>query len=157
MSAARSRVVWSFHETGSELRLSRPLLLCVVLAPLSLPPHLVRFIRSDIHSVLQLEVLLLLRERGGHWSVTELADELRVTAHAVEGHVRDLQGRGLLAHDAELDRCAFAPKDERLRSLVDELSQYDGSLRHVVINLIFPGDSGTVPSDGPAGRGDAGD
>jgi predicted transcriptional regulator len=118
------------------------------LAPLSLPPHLVRFIRSDIHSVLQLEVLLLLRERGGHWSVTELADELRVTAHAVDAHVRDLLGRGLLSHAGELDRYTFDPKDERLRSLVDELWRYDGSMRHTVINLIFPGDRAPLADDG---------
>jgi hypothetical protein len=34
--------------------------------------------------VLQLEVLLLLRERVGNGSVTDLADELRVTAHHIE-------------------------------------------------------------------------
>jgi predicted transcriptional regulator len=102
--------------------------------------------------VLQLEVLLLLRERGGCWSPSEVADELRVTAHAVKAHARDLFGRGLLSHDAEGDRYAFAPRDERLRSLVDELSEHNESMRHVVIDIIFPGDREPPPSDG-AGRG----
>jgi predicted transcriptional regulator len=118
------------------------------LAPLSLPPPLVRFIKSDIHSVLQLEILLLLRERGGHWSADELADELRVTAHAVDAHVRDLIGRGLLCHATDIDRYTFDPRDERLRALVDELWRYDGSMRHMVINLIFPGDRAPLSDDG---------
>jgi hypothetical protein len=122
-------------------------------APLSLPTHLVRFIRSHIHSVLQLEILLLLRERGGHWSVTELEEELRLTANAVDAHVQDLLGRGLLSYDAKLARYTFAPKDERLRSLVDELWRYDGSMRHMVIDLIFPGDRGPITMD-EAGRGE---
>jgi hypothetical protein len=48
-------------------------------------------------------------------------------ARCISGaHVHDLLGRGLLSHDAELGRCAFASKDEGLRSLVNELSRYDG-------------------------------
>ena len=102
--------------------------------------------------MLQLEVLLLLRQRGGDWSASEVADELRITPHAVETHARDLFDRGLLSHDPELDRYAFAPKDERLRSLVDELSEHDGSMRHVVIDIIFPGDR-EAPASADAGRG----
>lgn len=123
----------------------------------ALPQRLVRFIRADIHSVLQLEVLLLLRQRGGDWSVVEMAKELRITPQAVEGHARSLREHGLLSHAAQGDRYAFAPQDERLRSLVDELAACDGSMRHVVINLIFPGDRGSSPSgDGGGGKGSSG-
>jgi predicted ArsR family transcriptional regulator len=84
--------------------------------------------------VLQLEILLLLRERGDRWSVTDVADELRVTAHAVEAHVRDLLGGGLFRHETEFDRYTFEPSDARRRSLVDELSGCDQTMRHELVS-----------------------
>jgi hypothetical protein len=117
------------------------------LTPSSLPRHLARFICEDVHSVLQLEILLLLRERGGDWSVPTIADELRVTVYAVESRLRDLLERGLLHHDAKVDCFVYAPQDARVRSLVDELAGYYATMQHSVINLIFPGDGDAAADD----------
>jgi hypothetical protein len=108
----------------------------------SLPQHLVRFIRNDIHSVLQLEVLLLLRERGGDWSAGNVADELRVTPHSAEAHLRDLARCGLLRYEVAVGGYAYVRDDPRLSSLVDELSDQYLTMRHAVINLIHPGVQG---------------
>jgi hypothetical protein len=109
-------------------------------SPSYLPQQIVRFVRRDIHSVLQLEILLLLRERGGDWSARAVAEELRVTAHSAESHLRDLLGRGLLRHDSLSGRYVYAPEDARLRSVIGELSDYYQTKRHALIDLIFPGD-----------------
>ncbi|HTV24706.1 MAG TPA: hypothetical protein VMG12_38705 [Polyangiaceae bacterium] len=98
--------------------------------------------------MLQLDVLLLIRERGGDWSPSEVAGELRVAPQAVDANARDLLGRGLLRYDPTADRYTFAPRSEELRSLIDELVQRHASMRHVIINLIFPGDRPSVLGDG---------
>lgn len=112
------------------------------MAPPALPEHLVRFIRRDIHSVLQLEILLLIRERGGQWTPSSVAHELRVTDQSASLHLHDLHLRGLLGCPSE-GVYAFAPKTTELRGLVDELATCYAATRYTVINLIFsePGDS----------------
>jgi hypothetical protein len=141
------------HRSGVALRtrpagsVARPHPPRPALTPSSLPRHLARFICEDVHSVLQLEILLLLRERGGDWSVPTIADELRVTVYAVESRLRDLLERGLLHHAAKVDCFLYAPQDARVRSLVDELAGYYATMQHSVINLIFPGDGDAAADD----------
>ena len=108
----------------------------------ALPEHLVRFIRRDIHSVLQLEILLLIRERGGQWTSPSVAHELRITDQSASLHLRDLLLRGLLGSPSD-GVYAFAPKTPELQGLVDELAVCYAATRYTVINLIFsePGDS----------------
>jgi hypothetical protein len=119
------------------------------LPPASLPPHIVRFIRQDIHSVLQLEVLLLLRERGGEWTPRSAAEELRITVQYAELRLQDLQLRGLLAAGSSPDTYIYAPTPEPRRLLVDELAACYATTRYTVINLIFsePGDSARSLAD----------
>jgi len=107
-----------------------------------LPDHLVRFIRRDIHSVLQLEILLLIRERRGQWTPSSIANELRVTDQSAALHLHDLHLRGLLEASSE-GAYGFAPKTAELSGLVDELAACYAATRYTVINLIFsePGDS----------------
>lgn len=113
------------------------------LATPSLPQHVVRFIEQHIHSVLQLEILLLLRERGGQWSPTNVAEELRITEQSAEFRLRDLHLRKLASYDPSADAYSYSPKTERLGLLVDDLAVSYATMRYTVINLIFsvPGDS----------------
>jgi hypothetical protein len=112
------------------------------LAPPALPEPLVRFIRRDIHSVLQLEILLLMRERGGQWTPSSIAHELRITDQSASLHLHDLHLRGLLGPPQD-GAYGFAPKTAELQGLVDELAACYAATRYTVINLIFsePGDS----------------
>lgn len=111
--------------------------------PPSLPEHVARFIRREIHSVLQLEILLLLRERSGSWTPTAIASELRITDQSASLHLRDLELRGLLVSAAPGPSYEYAPKTPELRGLVDELADCYANMRYTVINLMFsePGDS----------------
>jgi hypothetical protein len=108
------------------------------LAPPSLPPSVAGFVRNEIHSVSQLEVLLLLRERGEQWSSTAVAEELRITAQSAELRLRDLHLRGLLHYDPDTEVFAYRPKTARLRSIIDELAANYSEKRYTVIALIFP-------------------
>jgi hypothetical protein len=113
------------------------------LPPASLPPHIIRFVRQDIHSVLQLEVLLLLRERGGEWTPLAVAEELRITVQHAELRLQDLHLRGLLGSGPSPHTYVYSPTLEQRRMLVDELAACYATIRYTVINLIFsePGDS----------------
>lgn len=119
------------------------------LSPASLPPHIVRFIRQDIHSVLQLEVLLLLKEQCGALTASAVAEELRITVRHAELSLDDLQRRGLLCSGQSPQAYVYAPTPEQRRMLVDELAACYATTRHTVINLIFsePGDSARALAD----------
>jgi predicted transcriptional regulator len=97
--------------------------------------------------LLQLELLLLLRERGGEWSISAIADELRVTVHSAESYLVGLLASGLVRRDAGAVRYAYAPDDEQRRWLVDELSDYYSSMQSSVIAFIYPGDRDTDGRD----------
>lgn len=119
------------------------------LSTASLPPQVVAFIRQDIHSVLQLEVLLLLRERGGEWTASAVAQEVRITVQHAELRLQDLRLRGLLATSGPAQTYVYAPTPESRRQLVDELAACYATTRYTVINLIFsePGDSARSLAD----------
>jgi hypothetical protein len=109
----------------------------------SLPEPVARFIERDIHSVLQLEVLLLLREHANDWTPSQVASELRVTEQSAELHLVDLSLRGLASGSKATRVFRYAPRTAELGALVDELADCYANMRYTVINLIFsrPGDS----------------
>jgi hypothetical protein len=115
----------------------------LTVAPASIPEPLLRFIKEHIHSVLQLEVLLLMRERGGDWTADALARELRITQQSAELRLVDLRLRGLLAPGVEPGSFRYAPSSPELALLTDALAELYAAARYTVINLIFsePGDS----------------
>ena len=113
------------------------------LNPPSLPEPVARFIERDIHSVLQLEILLLLREHVGDWAPSKVASELRITEQSAELHLVDLSLRGLAGGSALTRSFRYAPRTPELGAIVDELASCYANMRYTVINLIFsvPGDS----------------
>ena len=92
--------------------------------------------------MLQLEILLLIRERGEQWTPSRIAHELRITDQSASLHLHDLHLRGLLGPPSD-GAYGFAPKTAELQALVDELAACYAATRYTVINLIFsePGDS----------------
>lgn len=92
--------------------------------------------------MLQLEILLLVRERTGGWTPSAVASELRITDQSAQLHLHDLHLRGLLGASPD-GAYGYAPKSGELSALVDELARCYAATRYTVINLIFsePGDS----------------
>jgi hypothetical protein len=56
---------------------------------LTLSEDVIRFIRQHIHSVLQLEILLLLCSRRVDWTADKIADELRITERSAGVRLKD--------------------------------------------------------------------
>jgi predicted DNA-binding transcriptional regulator len=113
------------------------------LNPPSLPGPVARFIEEHIHSVLQLEILLLLREHVGEWTPARVASELRITEQSAELHLADLSLRGLISVESATRSYVYAPRTPELSAVVDELASCYANMRYTIINLIFavPGDS----------------
>jgi hypothetical protein len=109
------------------------------LADTGISEGLQRFVAQHIHSVEQLEVLLLLRKSPEReWTAGEVSRALSSHPHSVETRMLDLRARGLVA-SREGDRefvFRYAP-EAGLDALVDELARAYGERRTSVINLIF--------------------
>jgi predicted transcriptional regulator len=108
------------------------------------------FVADHIESVLQLEVLLLLRGRPGTDFVAhDIADELKIDRAWVAGQLENLRSRGLLASDdvpaasggggaaAVPRRYRYAPRTSELAGVLDELARAYADRRVTVISLIF--------------------
>jgi hypothetical protein len=109
-----------------------------------IPTDVARFIAENIHSVEQLEVLLLLRGAATQaWSAAGVARELRIAEASASDRLEDLRARGLLARSDEAEATyRFAPADASKSRLVDALAETYATRRVSVITLIF-----SKPSD----------
>jgi hypothetical protein len=109
----------------------------------TIPESIRRFIAEHIHSVLQLEMLLLLRSTGLDWTPAELAEEMRITQRSAEFRLQDLQLRSLVRSGNRADSYAYVPPSAETDAIVEALGAYYTEAKHMIINLIFaePGDS----------------
>lgn len=114
-----------------------------------IPEPVAEFIRQHIHSVLQLELLLWLREKPGKWSVEQVAAELRITDQSAQFRLRDLSLRNLVVEDTQDRTYSYGPKTPALADIVEQLQECYATTRYSVINLIFavPGDSARSLAD----------
>ena len=104
------------------------------------PQEINDFLIKHIHSVEQLEILLLLhREAGRQWGVEEIAQELRGDRQSVENRLQDLCAQHMLVCTRSNDdsRFHFNDSDSDLHHQVSELSRIYAERRMSVINLIF--------------------
>lgn len=119
--------------------------------PPDVSPSLRQFVARHIHSVEQLEVLLLLkRTPDREWTVEEVSREISTSRYSAEGRLMDLAARGLIAsrqHDQEL-RFVYGQggADD---AMVIELARVYAERRTSVITMIFatPEDSITTFSN----------
>jgi len=107
-----------------------------------IPDTIERLIAEHIHSVEQLEVLLLLRRSARAWTAEEVAAELLTHRDSVAERLEDLTGRGFASRDGE--RYAYAAGDAARDRAVDELAGYYARRRVTVIGLIFSKPSDTI-------------
>jgi hypothetical protein len=103
-----------------------------------------QFIRRELSSIQQLEILLLLRQRADRdWSAAEVSDELRAASDAVGTRLSELADRRLLLRESgKPDRYRYGPDSEARRKLVDGLADAYAQRRYSVIDLIL-----SKPSD----------
>jgi hypothetical protein len=102
-----------------------------------LPDEVHRFLHEHVHSVEQLEILLMLRaHRDRAWNAEEVARELRVAAISAGNRLDDLARRGLLRPDGDA-RFSYAPSSDSLEAAVDGLACVYPERRVTVIEVIF--------------------
>ncbi|HWB14398.1 MAG TPA: hypothetical protein VG826_34550 [Pirellulales bacterium] len=105
-----------------------------------LPDEVRRFIASNISSVAQLEVLLLLREhRDREWTADEVSRALYAAAGGMADQLNDLVSRGL-AYVTETPERHYRyrlTKDDTLDAVVDSLMKVYKERRVAVISLIY--------------------
>lgn len=103
----------------------------------NLPEHLLAFIAGYIHSVIELESLLLLhQDRTRSWSPAELARELRIDEQFARQEIAELSSRGLAQCDSD-NTCHYAPSTAELDQAVTELAQVYLQRRVTVIEAIY--------------------
>ena len=105
----------------------------------TLPQDLQDFLTRNIASVVQLELLLLVREsRPRAWTSDDLARELRIDPAWAEGPAADLCERGLLACERETPaRYRYEPSEPALDALVTRLAETYAQRRMSVITFIY--------------------
>ena len=95
-----------------------------------------------MHSVLQLELLLLMRENGGEWTAAGLAREMRITEHSADSHLRELEVRRLLERGSAPGAFRYVPRSVEVDIVVGDLAKCYAVTRYAVIDLIL-----SVPAD----------
>ncbi len=118
-------------------------------AEAGIPPAVERLIAAHIHSVEQLEVLLLLRRDDRAWTAEEVARELSTNADSAMARLRDLTARGLAVVDDAMAgsfRYRRGPDDRT----VSDLAECYAKRRVRVISMIF-----AKPPDGVQSFADA--
>jgi predicted ArsR family transcriptional regulator len=98
-----------------------------------------RFVAQHIHSVEQLEVLLLLQRSGDReWSAADVSRELSSHPHSVESRLLDLRARGLVSarEDGPSLFYRYAPPAE-LAPVIARLQEVYAERRVSVITMIF--------------------
>ncbi len=113
-----------------------------------------RFIAENVHSVEQLEVLLLLHRSASRcWSADDVSRELRIDALSAAGRLADLCERRLLVEVASPEGAyRFEPGTQAQARVVSSLAA-DYAVRRVsVITLIFSKPVDTIRSFADAFR-----
>lgn len=102
-----------------------------------IPKSVERLIAQHIHSVEQLEVLLLLRRTADRdWSAGEVARELSTSPGSAATRLEDLAARGWLVASPD-GRYAYDGSDGERDGAVGELAKTYATRRVTVISMIF--------------------
>lgn len=102
--------------------------------------ELKEFIAGHFHSVIRLEVLLLLSEdRNKVWSADTVDRKLNLTPASAKAHLDELVSQGLLRLvDGPTDeRYRYRPSSDKLDKTVGQLSNAYATQRVAVLTMIF--------------------
>ena len=104
-----------------------------------IPPDVREFVRREIKSVVQLEVLLLLdRTRERTWNVTELSQELGIDPEIAETSLVSLEQLGLIRNaDTIPISYQHGPRDQNDEIMVEKLATSYAKQRVAIFSLIL--------------------
>ena len=103
----------------------------------TLPDELLAFLRRHVHSVEQLEILLLLfMHRDKQWSATDVSREMRGSAASASARLAELAGSGLLVEHGAATAFSYRSASDHDASVALLAATY-AERRHAVIEAIF--------------------
>ena len=116
------------------------------MAPAAIPERVTRLIAEHIHSIEQLEVLLLARQGADRdWSAEEVARELTTLPDSAATRLEDLAARGfLMVEDDSERRYRYDPHDAERERAVGELADVYARRRVTITSMIFSKPSETI-------------
>ena len=105
----------------------------------ALPNHVQQFLRANIQSIAQLELLLLLySDRTKAWSVANAAKNQYTAANMTQSGSETLRSSGLVGIVEEGETLyQYQPTSEKLDQLVGELAQLYSERRVSIVNAIY--------------------
>jgi hypothetical protein len=110
-----------------------------------IPPQVRALITANIHSITQLDVLLLLHGAGGRaLTAEEVCRELRIPERLAAGQLVDLTAAGLLATEGGPPPAYRVDRHGRDAGAVDELARCVAERKRAVHDLILTGPSDDV-------------
>ena len=106
--------------------------------PDEIQPELRAFVVDRIHSVAQLELLLLLRSDASKpWTAAEAGRSLYISPEMAAGLLGAMQRQNLLVCDASATNFRYGPPDQQVDRRVGELAELYAARRVTVITLIY--------------------
>ena len=119
-----------------------------------LPQPLIDFLAQHIDSVLELEVLLLLRsDPQKRWTADTLADTLKIDARRADEYLRKFSTAAIFARsDQPVPEYFYAPSNPQLDQTIQTVADAYASHRVRVIGLIFSKPVSTLKSFADAFR-----
>ena len=118
------------------------------------PQEVNHFLADNIDTVLELELLLLLRgEPSRAWTAEDLAKELKIDATFAEAQLNKFHQRGFLARtDDAKPAYRYAPQNPQLEATVGRVATEYATRRVTIIGLIFSKPTSTLKSFADAFR-----
>jgi hypothetical protein len=94
------------------------------------------FLGRHIESIEHLEILLLLAQSDKKWSASDIFKKIQSSKVSVEQRLNSLTALGLVAKDG-IGCFSFAPKDDDVRQMVNELAEDYRTRRVRIIEAIY--------------------
>ena len=96
-----------------------------------------QFVLQYIHSVEQLEILLLMRREPRPWTAQQISSELRTNVDAAKMRLGALLAANVIGPAAIADAFIFTPPTPETAKLIGELAQAYQARRVAIITLIY--------------------
>jgi predicted transcriptional regulator len=99
--------------------------------------ELKEFIAGHVHSVIRLEVLLLLSQDPDQvWKTDAVARKLNLTSSSAKAHLNELLSQGLLMLVGE-ERYRYQPASDEVTQMIRQLSKAYAKQRIAVLTMIL--------------------
>lgn len=102
-----------------------------------LADDVIALLKRSIHSIGQVEVLLLLFRRREGWSAEAVSRELRSSPYGAETHLKSLQGDGLVEKRVTDGLYYFSPASPAIEDAVGKLAILHSERMTTLVELIY--------------------